>query len=60
VTSKPVRWGILSTAKIAREKIIPALRESAARHEIVAIASRSAESAQAAAQKFGIAPAQAS
>jgi len=60
VTSKPVRWGILSTAKIAREKIIPALRESAARHEIVAIASRSAESAQAAARKFGIATAHAS
>jgi len=49
----PVRWGILSTAKIAREKIIPALRESA-RHEIVAIASRSAEAARAAAERFGI------
>ena len=60
MTSKPVRWGILSTAKIAREKIIPALRESAARHEIVAIASRSAESAQAAARQFGIATAHAS
>jgi predicted dehydrogenase len=49
----PVRWGILSTAKIAREKIIPALRESAA-HEIVAIGSRTFDAAQAAAAKFGI------
>ena len=52
----PVRWGILSTAKIAREKIIPALRESAL-HQIVAIASRSTESARAAADQFGIATA---
>ena len=53
-----VRWGILSTAKIAREKkkIIPALRESGL-HEIVAIASRSAESARAAADTFDIATA---
>jgi len=50
----PVRWGILSTAKIAREKIIPALRESSSSHEIVAIASRTSESARAAADKFGI------
>jgi len=49
-----VRWGILSTAKIAREKIIPALRESSSNHEIVAIASRTPESARAAADKFGI------
>ena len=49
----PVRWGILSTAKIAREKIIPALREGS-NHQIVAIASRTAESAHAAAETFGI------
>jgi predicted dehydrogenase len=49
----PVRWGILSTAKIAREKIIPALRESTA-HEIVAIASRTIDAARAASAKFGI------
>ena len=53
---KPVRWGILSTAKIAREKIIPALREGSA-HEIVAIASRTTEAARAAAERFGIATA---
>lgn len=49
----PLRWGILSTAKIAREKVIPALRESAA-HEVVAIASRTSEAAQATADTFGI------
>jgi predicted dehydrogenase len=59
-TTAPLRWGILSTAKIAREKIIPALRENAAAHQIVAIGSRSAESAQAAARQFGIANAHAS
>ena len=49
-----VRWGILSTAKIAREKIIPALRESSSQHQIVAIASRTPEAARAAADRFGI------
>jgi len=49
-----VRWGILSTAKIAREKIIPALRESSSLHEIVAIASRTPDAARAAADKLGI------
>ena len=40
-----VRWGILSTAKIAREKVIPAMQR--AKHcEIVAIASRNLEQAQ--------------
>jgi len=53
MTTPPLRWGILSTAKIAREKIIPALRASAA-HEVVAIASRTPEAAQAAADRFGI------
>ncbi|MEP7298287.1 MAG: Gfo/Idh/MocA family oxidoreductase [Burkholderiales bacterium] len=53
---KPVRWGILSTAKIARERMIPALRASAA-HKIVAIASRTPEAARAAADAFGIATA---
>ena len=49
-----VRWGILSTAKIAREKIIPALRESSSLHEIVAIASRTPDAARAAADRFDI------
>jgi len=49
-----VRWGILSTAKIAREKIIPALRENPSQHEIVAIASRTPDAARTAADKLGI------
>ena len=49
----PVRWGILSTARIATQKLIPAMRKSAA-IEVVAIASRTAEAAQAAAAALGI------
>ena len=43
-----LRWGILSTANIARTKVIPGMRR-AARSRIVAIASRDLEQAQAAA-----------
>ena len=49
----PVRWGILSTARIATQKLIPALRKSAT-IEVVAIASRTPEAAQAAAAALGI------
>ncbi|MBO9203416.1 MULTISPECIES: Gfo/Idh/MocA family protein [Niastella] len=48
-----VRWGILSTAKIAREKVIPAMQQSPY-CEITAIASRNKEQAQEAAGKLGI------
>ncbi len=48
-----LRWGILSTADIARSKVIPGLRR-AARCEIVAIASRDHERAVAAAGELGI------
>ena len=42
---KKINWGILSTAKIGIEKVIPAMQQS--KHcEIVAIASRTQESAQ--------------
>ena len=51
----PVRWGILSTARIATEKLVPALHEAGASSEVVAIASRSAASAEAAAAALGIA-----
>lgn len=51
---KKVRWGILSTANIARTKVIPAIQESQY-GEVVAIASREYSSAQAAAQELGIA-----
>lgn len=42
---KKVRWGILSTAKIGREKVIPAMQKGVY-CDIVAIASRNKEQAQ--------------
>jgi predicted dehydrogenase len=51
--SKKVRWGILSTAKIGREQVIPALKNGELT-EVVAIASRDANRAQDAAAEFGI------
>ena len=53
---KTVRWGILSTANIGMEKVIPAIQQSA-HSEVVAIASRDLSKAQAAASKLGIAKA---
>lgn len=50
---KKVAWGILSTAKIGREKVIPAM-QAAAFCDIQAIASRSLERAQACADSLGI------
>ena len=50
---KPVRWGILSTASIGTEKVVPAMRKSALL-EVAAIASRSLATAEAAASKLGI------
>lgn len=48
-----VRWGVLSTAKIAVEKVIPAMQQG--RYcQIDGIASRSLENAQATAEKLGI------
>jgi predicted dehydrogenase len=48
-----VRWGILSTAKIAREKVIPALQRC--KHgEVVAIASRQIDPAQEIANRLHI------
>lgn len=50
---KKLRWGVLSTARIAREKVIPAIQAS--RHgRVVAIASRSADRAGAVAGKLAI------
>jgi predicted dehydrogenase len=51
--SKTVKWGILSTAKIAREQVIPGLKGSDL-NEVVAIASRDGERARKAAADFGI------
>ena len=50
---KKVRWGILSTANIGTEKVIPGIQASA-HSEVVAIASRDLGKAQAAAAKLGI------
>src|SRR5947209_85487 len=48
-----VRWGVLSTARIATEKVLPAMQRG--EHiEIAAIASRSLPTAQAAAARLGI------
>jgi len=51
-----IRWGILGVAKIAVEKIIPAIQRGET-GVVAAIASRSADKAQAAAARFGIAAA---
>lgn len=50
---KKVRWGILSTAKIGLEKVIPAM-QAGEFCEINAIASRNMAQAESAAQKLGI------
>src|SRR5687767_4946524 len=50
---KPVKWGIISTANIGMEKVIPGMMKSKD-IEIVAISSRKLKSAQAAAAKLGI------
>ena len=46
------RWGVLSTAKIAREHVIPAILESE-NGVLAAIASRDEARARALAQRFG-------
>ena len=51
-----VRWGVLSTAKIGTEKVLPAMQQGQY-CEIAAIASRSQGIAQAAATRLGIAKA---
>jgi predicted dehydrogenase len=52
VSSKPLNWGLLSTARINRS-LIPALRASKRNH-LLAVASRSQESAEAFAKKWKI------
>jgi predicted dehydrogenase len=54
-----LRWGVLSTADIARRKVIPGLKK-AARCEVVAIASRDATQARRVADELGIPTAHAS
>jgi predicted dehydrogenase len=48
-----VRWGVLSTARIATEKVIPGIGRSA-RGEVVAIASRDEHRARESADELGI------
>ncbi len=51
--AKPIRWGILGVAKIAVEKLIPAIQKGRT-GVVAAIASRSADRARAAAARFAI------
>lgn len=51
--STAVKWGILSTAKIAQEKLIPAIQSSRL-NTVEAIASRNPEQAGEAARELGI------
>jgi predicted dehydrogenase len=48
-----ISWGVLSTAKIGREKVIPAMQRGTY-CQVAAIASRSPEKSQAAAKELGI------
>ena len=48
-----IRWGILGAAKIALDKIIPAI-QAGQTGRVVAIASRSVDKARAAASRFAI------
>lgn len=51
--SKKVKWGVLSTAKIAREHVIPAM-QAGELTDVVAIASREGHRAKDVAAKLGI------
>ena len=51
---RKIRWGILSTAKIGTEKVIPAM-QLGEYSEVIGLASRNLESAQVAAKPLGIA-----
>ena len=50
---KKIRWGVLGAARIARTKVIPAMQR-ATEGEVTALASRSLETARAAAAALGI------
>ncbi len=53
MNEQKVRWGVLSTARIGTQKVIPAMQRG--RHsQVVAIASRSLEKARQAARELGI------
>jgi D-xylose 1-dehydrogenase (NADP+, D-xylono-1,5-lactone-forming) len=50
---KPVKWGILSTARIALSRMVPALQRSP-HNRVIAIASRDPRKARAAADQLGV------
>lgn len=50
---QPVRWGILSTAKIGRTKVVPGMMKSPS-CDVMAVASRDEASARAMADELGI------
>ncbi|WP_201861031.1 Gfo/Idh/MocA family protein [Microvirga soli] len=50
---QPVRWGILSTAKIGRTKVVPGMMKSPLCH-VVAVASRNEEAARKMSSELGI------
>jgi len=52
-SSGVIRWGVLSTAKIGMEKVIPAI-QNASNCEVVAIASRDQQRAEDASESLGI------
>lgn len=52
-TTESVRWGVLGAAKIAHEKVIPAIQQSRS-SRVVAIASRELAKARTVAEKQGI------
>ncbi|WP_342555569.1 Gfo/Idh/MocA family oxidoreductase [Paenibacillus sp. FSL R7-0652] len=52
--NRPLQWGVLGTSTIAKNAIIPAIQQSE-RGEVLAIASRSKEKAEALAEEMNIA-----
>jgi D-xylose 1-dehydrogenase (NADP+, D-xylono-1,5-lactone-forming) len=52
-SSETVKWGVISTANIGMQRVIPAI-QAAANTEVVAISSRDADKAAAAAAELGI------
>lgn len=53
MTTKKTKWGILSTARIGMEKVVPALMKAQGM-EVAAIASRDLAGAESAAKRLGI------
>jgi len=53
MTKQKIRWGVISTAKIGREKVIPGIQK-AANSEVTAIASRNRDQAATTAKQLGI------